>query len=134
MIVMQPVILFDGICNLCNSSVQFIIKHDPHAVFKFASLQSEQGRMLLKKYQFADNDLTSFVLIMNNKVYTKSTAALQVLKQLKGALSLLYGFIIVPAFIRDAVYNMVAKHRYKWFGKRNECMVPSPSLQNRFLN
>ncbi|MFT3908913.1 MAG: thiol-disulfide oxidoreductase DCC family protein [Ferruginibacter sp.] len=130
----HPIILFDGICNLCNSSVQYVIKHDPAASFKFASLQSEQGQNLLRQFNLATNDINSFVLIQDNKAYTRSTAALKVAKQIKGATKLLYGFIIVPAFIRDAVYSFIAHNRYKWFGKRNECMAPTPSLKERFLN
>lgn len=129
----HPVILFDGICNLCNSSVQYAIKHDPDAIFKFASLQSEIGQNLLRQYNLATNDLKSFVLIQNNKSYTESTAALKVARQLKGAVKLLYGFIIVPSFIRDAVYKLIATNRYKWFGKRDECMIPSIALKERFL-
>jgi len=130
----HPIILFDGICNLCNRSVQYVIKHDPGALFKFASLQSEQGQNLLKQFNLTANDLNSFVLIQDNKAYTRSTAALKVAKQIKAAVRLLYGFIIVPAFIRDAVYKLVARNRYKWFGKRDECMVPTASLKDRFLN
>lgn len=130
----RPIILFDGICNLCNRLVQYIIKHDPGASFKFASLQGKPGQYLLKKYGLPPNRLNSFVLIQNNKAYTSSTAALKVAKQLKGAIKLLYGFIIVPPFIRNAVYRAIAENRYKWFGKRDECMIPTPSLKERFLN
>jgi predicted DCC family thiol-disulfide oxidoreductase YuxK len=130
----KPIILFDGICNLCNGAVQFVIKHDPAGIFVFASIQSNIGQKLLQTYQLPINNFNSFVLIQNNEAFTKSTAALKVSKQLKGAVKLLYGFIIVPAFIRNAVYNTIAKNRYKWFGKKEACMVPSPSLQSRFLN
>ncbi len=130
----HPIILFDGICNLCNRSVQYAIRHDPSAMFKFASLQGETGQALLKQYQLASNDMNSFVLIQDNIAYTRSTAALKVAKQLKGPVKLLYGFIIVPAFIRNVVYNMIAKNRYRWFGRKDECMVPTPSLRERFLN
>lgn len=130
----QSIILFDGVCNLCNSAVQFVIRHDPKGLFKFAALQSNSGRVLLKQYGLEENNLNSFVLISNNKVYTKSTAALKVARQLKGAIKLLYGFIIVPAFIRDLVYKLIANKRYRWFGKRNECMVPTTALKQRFLN
>ena len=129
----HPIILFDGICNLCNSSVQYVIKHDPGALFKFASLQSEQGQNLLKQFNLAANDLNSFVLIQDNKAYTRSTAALKVAKQLNGAIKLLYGFIIVPAFIRDAVYKLIARNRYKWFGRKDQCMVPTPEVKSKFL-
>ncbi|MEO7522862.1 MAG: thiol-disulfide oxidoreductase DCC family protein [Ferruginibacter sp.] len=130
----HPIILFDGICNLCNSSVQFVIKHDPGAMYKFASLQSEPGQKLLRQFNLATNDFNSFVLIQGSVAYTKSTAALKVAKQLKGAITLLYGFIIVPAFIRDAIYKFISRNRYKWFGKRDECMIPTPALKERFLN
>ena len=130
----QPVILFDGICNLCNRSIQYVIKNDKPASFKFASLQSATGRKLLKEFNLPGNELNSFVLIQDNKAYTRSTAALKVIKKLKGPVKLLYGFIIVPSFIRDAVYKLIAKNRYNWFGKKTECMIPTPELQNRFIN
>ena len=130
----HPTILFDGVCNLCNSSVQYVIKHDSDAVFKFAFLQEETGRQLLKQYGLSSNDLNSFVLIQDNKAYTRSTAALKVAKQLTGPVKLLYGFIIVPAFIRNAVYDLIARKRYKWFGKKDSCMIPTAALRTRFLN
>jgi predicted DCC family thiol-disulfide oxidoreductase YuxK len=130
----QSVILFDAVCNLCNTSVQYVIKHDPKAFFTFASLQGETGQTLLKKYGLSADDLNSFVLIQNDKALTRSAAALTVARQLDGLSKLLYGFIIVPAFIRDGVYNMIAKNRYKWFGKRDSCMIPSPELNSRFLH
>ena len=130
----HPTILFDGVCNLCNASVQYVIKHDPDAVFKFASLQSETGQQLLAKYDLAANNMNSFVLIKEGKAYTRSTAALLVARQLKGIIKLLYGFIIVPSFIRNAVYDLISKNRYKWFGKKDSCMIPTASLQTRFLN
>ena len=130
----KPIILFDGVCNLCNRSVQYIIKHDPHAKFSFASLQSNVGKQLLKDYGLAENDLNSFVLIQNNRAFTRSAAALLVARQLKGFIKFMYGFIIVPPFLRNGVYNIIARNRYKWFGKKDSCMIPSPSLKARFLN
>ena len=130
----HPIILFDGVCNLCNYSVQYVIKHDPDAVFQFASLQGETGRQLLRQYGLSANDLNSFVLIRDNKAYTRSSAALTVTKQLTGLTKLLYGFIIVPPFIRNAVYSFIAKNRYKWFGKKDSCMIPIAGLKSRFLN
>jgi predicted DCC family thiol-disulfide oxidoreductase YuxK len=130
----QPVILFDGVCNLCNSAVQYVIRRDPAGIFKFASLQSETGRELLKTYRLSPVEPDSFVLIQHHKAYTRSTAALKVARQLKGPSALLYGFIIVPAFIRNAVYNLIARNRYRWFGKQDECMVPTSALRQRFLN
>ncbi|HTB52793.1 MAG TPA: thiol-disulfide oxidoreductase DCC family protein [Ferruginibacter sp.] len=129
----HPIILFDGVCNLCNGAVQFVIKHDPDRRFLFTSLQSETGKNLLQKFAISPDDLSSFVLLQNDKVYTQSTGALKVIKQLRGAWKLLYGFIIVPAFIRNAVYRLIAGNRYKWFGKQDACMMPTPALQSRFL-
>jgi len=129
----KPIILFDGVCNLCNGAVQFVIKRDPDGKFLFASLQSEEGKKLLQQFQLPQEDFSSFVLIEDDKIYTRSTGALKVAKQLKGAIKLLYAFIIVPKFIRDAVYNWIARNRYKWFGKKNECMLPTPELKERFL-
>ncbi|MCP9752160.1 thiol-disulfide oxidoreductase DCC family protein [Ferruginibacter sp. HRS2-29] len=130
----HPIILFDGVCNLCNSSVQYVIRRDPDAFFHYSSLQSESGQQLLKQFKLPTNDFNSFVLVQDGKVYTRSTAALKVARQLKGFIKLVYGFIIVPAFIRDAVYNFIAKNRYKWFGERDHCMIPTPELKSRFLN
>lgn len=130
----HPVILFDGVCNLCNSAVQFVIKRDKKNIFKFASLQSSFGQSVLKKYQLPATNFNSFVLLQNQKVYTRSTAALMVVKQLSGLWPLLYSFITVPSFIRNGIYNLVAKNRYKWFGKKETCWLPSPELKIRFFD
>lgn len=127
------IILFDGVCNLCNAAVQYVIKHDKKKLFHFASLQSEAGQMFLKKHSLSSTDFNSFILVYEDKIYSKSTAALMVAKNLDGAIKLLSGFIIVPVFIRDAVYNLIARNRYKWFGKKDNCMIPTPDLQSRFL-
>lgn len=102
-------------------------------MFRFASLQSDSGQQLLKKYKLPYDNFNSFVLLQNEKAYLKSTAALMVAKQLGGVTQILYAFIIVPTFIRDAVYNLISKNRYKWFGKKESCMVPTTELQSRFL-
>jgi predicted DCC family thiol-disulfide oxidoreductase YuxK len=130
----NPLILFDGVCNLCNSSVQYVIKHDPHRLFRFASLQSAFGQKILSDYDLPLNEYNSFILFNDNKIYTRSTAALLVSKKLKGFIKSLYIFIIVPKFIRDAMYNIIAKNRYKWFGKKQVCWLPSPELKSLFLN
>jgi predicted DCC family thiol-disulfide oxidoreductase YuxK len=130
----QRVILFDGLCNLCSGAVQFIIKRDKKNLFKFASLQSAFGQDVLKKFKLPSHELSSFILLENNIIYTKSTGALKVAKQLSGGWPLLYAFIIVPRFIRDGVYNYIAKNRYRWFGKKQECWLPTPTLKNKFLN
>lgn len=131
---LQHIILFDGICNLCNRSVQFVIRQDKKVQFKFASLQSDAGQSLLLKGNFATKKLDSFVLISEGQYFTQSTAALKVLKLLGGRWAALYVFILVPAFIRNAVYNLISKNRYRWFGKREECMLPSLELKKRFLD
>lgn len=129
----KPVILFDGVCNLCNRVVQFVIKKDKKKQFLFASLQGKAGQEVLKKYNLPADDLNSFTLLEGDHIYTRSTAALRVLKKMSGRWRLLYAFIIVPKFIRNAVYNRIARNRYKWYGKRNECMVPTLELKERFL-
>jgi predicted DCC family thiol-disulfide oxidoreductase YuxK len=127
------ILLFDGVCNLCNSIVQFTIKRDPKEKFKFASLQSESGQALLKKFGLSTYDFDSFVFINGDKYFLKSSAGLHVLKELGGVWKLFYVFIIFPRPLRDFVYNIIAKTRYKIFGKRDTCMVPTPGLKQRFL-
>ena len=130
---MQPVIFFDGLCNLCNGAVQFTIKRDKHHIFRFASLQSEYAAEHIKSFNIAPENLESFILLEDGKIYLRSTAALRVARKLSGLWPLLYGFIIVPRFIRDGVYRYIAKNRYKWFGKQESCWVPTPALKSRFL-
>lgn len=128
----NPVILFDGVCNLCNSSVQFVIKHDPKKQFRFASIQGDYGQQVLKQFDLPPNTLNSFILFKDQQIYTHSTGALMVAKQLSGAWPLLYAFIIIPPFIRNAVYQFIANNRYKWFGKKESCAIPSPELKALF--
>lgn len=130
----NPIILFDGVCNLCTGSIQYVIKHDPARIFRFASLQSAFGQKILSKFHLADNDFNSFILYDNERIYTRSTAALRVAKNLKGFVKLLYSFIIIPKFVRDAVYNLIAKNRYTWFGKKETCWLPTPELRALFLD
>ena len=130
----HSIILFDGVCNLCNGAVQFVIKRDNKDQFLFASLQSDEGKEILKEYNLPSNKMNSFFLVENGKVYDKSTAALRVLKKMNALWRLFYIFIIVPKFIRDGVYNWIAKHRYQWFGRKDECMIPTPELKAKFLN
>ena len=128
-----PVIFFDGFCNLCNGAVQFTIKKDHKNIFRFASLQSDYAEKALAPFAIAPKQGDSFVLFEDGKVYQRSTAALRVARQLSGLWPLLYAFIVVPRFIRDAIYNYVAKNRYKWFGKKESCWVPTPELKEKFL-
>ncbi len=130
----SSIVLFDGVCNLCNSSVQFIIKRDKKKKFLFAPLQGKKGQEIFLKHSLPAGELNSFILAEGDKIYTKSTGALRMLKKLGGPWSLLYVFIIVPAFIRDGIYSWVAINRYKWFGKKDSCMIPSPDLKERFLD
>lgn len=129
----KKIVLFDGVCNFCNSSVNFIIDRDKHNRFKFAALQTEAGQELLRKHNLPMEDFDTFIFIEGDKYYERSTAALRVVRDFPGLWKLLYAFIIVPPFIRDIFYNIIAKNRYKWFGKRNECRMPTPELKEKFL-
>jgi predicted DCC family thiol-disulfide oxidoreductase YuxK len=130
----KPVLLFDGVCNLCAGSVQFIIKRDPQAKLQFAALQSDAGQAILKKFNLPQKELKSLVFYENGKVFTRSTGALRVSRYLSGLWPLLYGLIIFPRFIRDAVYDYVGKNRYKWFGEKTACWIPTPALKQRFID
>jgi predicted DCC family thiol-disulfide oxidoreductase YuxK len=130
----HPIILFDGVCNLCNRSVQCVIKHDPEHVFRFASLQSPFGQKIISGHHLPSSDYNSFILFADNKIFIRSTAALMVAKKLKGLVKLLYVFIVLPKFIRDAVYNLIAKNRYTWFGKETECWLPADELKHLFID
>ena len=129
----KQVILFDGVCNLCNSSVQFVIQRDLSGKFNYAALQSAAGQQLLEAHGLPVSDLYSIILIKDGKAYQRSRAALEVARQLSGLWPLLYVFIIVPPFIRNGVYNWISRNRYRWFGKKDECMIPTPELKSRFL-
>lgn len=129
---MNGIILFDGECNFCEKSVQFIIKRDPNGYFKFASLQSEIGKKLRKKYNVPEH-IDSLLLIEQDKWYDKSSAALRIGKNLKGFYKISFVFLIIPKPIRDFFYDILAKNRYKWFGKTNHCVIPSQKIRNRFL-
>ena len=129
----HPVVLFDGVCNLCNSVVQLVIKHDPKKQFRFASLQSPFGQQVLQQFHLPATSFNSFILLENGRIYTKSTGALRMAKKLGGLWALLYGFMIVPPFIRNGVYNWVARNRYKWYGKQETCWLPTPDLKMRFI-
>ena len=132
---MSAVLLFDGVCNLCSGTVQFVIAHDPHAYFKFASQQSEAGQALMHEHGIAipEGDPLSLVLVEDGRVYDRSTGALRVARHLSFPFNVGWAFIIVPRFVRDFVYGVIAKNRYRWFGKKDVCMVPTPELRARFL-
>lgn len=130
----NQVILFDGTCNLCNASVRFIIKRDPSAKFLFSTLQSDFGKQLLKNVGIEDVKYDSVILYKNGKVYKQSDAVLLIARQLSGLWSVFFVLIIFPRPIRNVVYNWIARNRYRWFGKRDMCMIPSPEIKHRFLN
>ena len=142
---MAAVVLFDGVCNFCDASVNFIIDHDKAGYFKFAPLQSEEGRRLANEYGFesatarsddTDSDLIpidSVILVEDGKAFTHSTGALRVVRRLGFPWSLMYAFIVVPRPIRDYFYRLFAKYRYRFFGKKDQCMIPTPEVRSRFL-
>jgi predicted DCC family thiol-disulfide oxidoreductase YuxK len=125
----EHIVLFDGVCNLCNAAVRFILARDPQGRFRFASLQSDVARRLLK----GDGPPETIVLIEAGKIYAKSTAALRIARGLRFPWPLFYGLAVVPLFLRDLVYDWVARNRYRWFGKRDTCMLPTPETRGRFL-
>lgn len=129
----KSIIFFDGVCNLCNNSVKFIIKRDKHKRFLYASLQSDAARDILLQFKIKNSNLNSIILLENGKLYQKSTAILKIAKQLNGFWKLNYVFIIIPKFFRDFIYDIIAKNRYKWFGKREVCMLPTGDMKLRFL-
>lgn len=129
----HPVILFDGVCNLCSGSVQFVIRRDPEGVFRFAPLQSSVGEQLLAEHGLEDHDLDSVVLLEDGEVYVKSDAAIRVGARLGGVYRLLSPFRYLPRRLRDAVYDVIADRRYDWFGQKDQCMMPSPEIESRFL-
>ena len=126
----ESVVLFDGVCNLCNGAVQFILARDPRQRFRFASLQSEAARRLVKGGVPAE----AIVLIEAGKTYIKSAAALRIARGLRFPWPLLFALVVVPRFLRDLVYEWVARNRYRWFGKRDQCMVPTPQMRGRFID
>jgi predicted DCC family thiol-disulfide oxidoreductase YuxK len=130
----HPTILFDGVCNLCNGSVQFILRRDPQARFRFASLQSEAGQRLVTEQGLDPEILSSVILIEDGQVYRESTAALRIARHMAGAWKLLRVFVLVPRPIRDAVYRLIARNRYRWFGKSETCWLPTSELRARFLS
>ena len=129
----QPVVLFDGVCNLCHTSVRFIIKRDPQARFHFASLQSAPGQSLLARYR-APGDLDTVVLIEDGQCYTRSTAALRICRRLNRLWPVLYVLMVFPRPLRDAVYQWIARNRYRWFGRLEACPLPDPGVRGRFLD
>ena len=131
--VSHPIILFDGVCNYCNAMVNFIIGRDKKKVFRFAPLQSEAAQKILLQNHLPQINFDSFILVENDKIYQRSDAALRLYNKLPWYWKWTQIFWIFPKFIRDGVYNVIARNRYKWFGKKDQCMVPAPEVRERFL-
>jgi len=129
----QPLILFDGVCNWCVFWVQFIIRRDPGKTFHFASLQSPVGQKILEKLGLPGEDFKTMILVENDRYFTKSSAALKIIRRMSGLWPTLTVCTIIPSGIRDLLYDFVAKNRYGWFGRKEECLRPSPDLMDRFL-
>ena len=129
----EQIVLYDGVCNLCNASVNFIIEHDPEARFQFAPMQEPAGQALLKKHGLEDLDMSSFVLIKDSSVFLRSTAWMHIVRDLRGPWKALSVFGVVPSFIRDGIYNFIGTNRYKWFGKKDMCLIPTPDIRKRFI-
>lgn len=128
------IVLFDGVCNLCNAAVDLIIRNDKAGNFKVGALQDEKSRSILEEYTIDPEYLDSIILIRGDQVFYRSRAALEISKKLRGLWPLLYAFIVVPNFIRDPVYNWIADNRYSWFGKKDTCRLPTPEEKERFLS
>ncbi len=129
----KRIIIFDGICNFCARSVQFIIKHDPESKFKFTAFQTKAGKKILETQGLSPKNVETFLLIKDEKLYTKSDAALEIAKDLKGFKKSLFVFKVLPKNIRNWLYSILAKNRYKLFGKRDHCLVPTDNIKARFI-
>ena len=129
----ERIVFFDGVCNFCNYWVNFAIKKDKKKKLRFAPLQGETAKNILPQYNISTTALSTVVFIDDGKVYTQSSAAFRICKHLDGGWKLFYGLMVIPKFIRDAVYNFIAKNRYRWFGKKESCMVPTADMKSRFL-
>ena len=127
------VILFDGVCNFCNGTINWILQHDKKNEFRFATLQSTYGKQVVERFKLTSDYLDTVILIENEKVYLRSQAILRIIKRIGGIYSILGIFSIVPAPILNFFYNIVAKYRYRWFGKRESCMVPDASIKQKFI-
>jgi predicted DCC family thiol-disulfide oxidoreductase YuxK len=130
----HPIVLFDGVCNLCNRSVQFIIERDPEGRFRFASLQSGLGEELRARFGIDPQEVDSVLLVEGDRWYKESDAALRIARGLGGAWKALWALRVLPRFLRDGAYRLIARNRYRWFGKQETCWLPTPELRGRFLS
>lgn len=131
---MEPIVVFDGGCNLCSHTVHFVVAHESAPTLRFASVQSPAGSRLMRELGFDSNDAKTFILVEHGKAYVRSEAAIRIARHLRRPWRFLGLVRILPPFVRDGVYDIVARNRYRWFGRRETCMVPSPTLAARFLN
>jgi predicted DCC family thiol-disulfide oxidoreductase YuxK len=129
----KSVILFDGVCNLCNASIDFILKRDKNNKFLVGALQEEPGKKLLSQFEVNPEYLDSLVLIEDNQIFFRSTAALKIAKNLPSLWPIFYAFIILPSGFRDGIYDWIGRNRYRWFGKKNTCRLPTPEEKAKFL-
>jgi predicted DCC family thiol-disulfide oxidoreductase YuxK len=129
----HPIVFFDGVCNLCAGSVQFLLRHDRKGIFHFCSLQSKAANQLLNSQDADPLQLKTLALLEKERLYTRSTAVLRIARKLGGAWPLLYAGMIIPRFIRDSLYDWVAANRYRWFGKKESCWLPQPEWSERFI-
>jgi predicted DCC family thiol-disulfide oxidoreductase YuxK len=130
----SSLVFFDGVCNLCNGTVQFLLNIDKHQRLQFGSLQGETAKKILPAYQMSPDKLSSIIFIHSNRVYTESSAVLEIFRMIGGPWTILYVFKIIPDFLRNGLYRLVARYRYQWFGKKDQCIIPSSSLKSRFLD
>lgn len=130
----NTLIIFDGVCNFCNASINFIIRRDPNAIFTFGTVQSATGTRLLSDLNIDPTDPTTFVLIHDGEVFLKSNAALEISKHLTGAWPIMSYLRFIPVTIRDSIYNLIAKNRYKIMGRRDSCMIPTVEIKARFID
>ncbi|MCF7823329.1 MAG: thiol-disulfide oxidoreductase DCC family protein [Candidatus Marinimicrobia bacterium] len=130
----HPLIIFDGICNLCTASVQTIIKRDPSSIYQFANFQSPAAQAILSQFPSDVSGLDSIVLVTGSQILTKSDAVLQICRSLSGFIRYLYVFRVLPKSLRDWLYDWIARNRYHWFGSREKCMIPTQELEDRFLS
>jgi len=129
----HAVVYFDGICNFCNGVINFIMRNDRNDYFRYTPLQSESGQKFLREHQFPTQRLDTFYLAENGKIYSHSAAVLRIVKHLGWKYSWMHGFIIVPAFFRDFFYEVISKNRYRWFGRKDQCMIPTSEERSKFL-
>jgi predicted DCC family thiol-disulfide oxidoreductase YuxK len=130
----KSVILFDGVCNLCNASINFILERDKTDRFLVGAIQEGPGQRLLRQFKVPPAYLDSVILIEQQRIYFRSSAALRISRHLSGPWPMLYPLIVLPRFIRDGLYDWIGKNRYRWFGKNNTCRVPTPEERAKFLS